>query len=610
MSPQKEAQILTILGIAGLLGLLYLTLHGVALGVTALACGGAALAGGPTNGLLLLFTGQPHGYSTGTACAVPTTAIQVVDVVAVVVLVGAAALLLVWWLRYRQSDAWFINDIKRRSGFASGGEIAKHLSAKATVGRAGVLRPTLQSPQAADVSWTVGLSKHQAVHLSIEDSVVLEGAPRSGKGFRIIVSSILDWSGPLITTSTRNDNLLATYAERKKRGEVTVFDPQGLAGIRSTLRISPMAGCEDALTADQRAQSIISGTKLGASASNGEWADAASAVLAQLLHAAAVSGADVASLYRWGSNPALASEAVEVLDLDGAPGWGDSLRAVIDGDEKMRANTWFGVQSAVRPLAIPEIQEALRPRTGEAFDADAFLAGENTLYLIGTGAGAGSMGGFLGAVLDDVVNRARVKANASASARLDPPLGLILDEIANMFYWKQLPTVMADGGGIGISTMVVLQALSQAETAWSRAEMDTIWSAATAKLILGGASDVAHLRDVSALMGERNVRKQSYSYSRGGSSSSEQTDRQALMGVDEIRRMPETMGLLAYRNRRPVLLDLQGWIERRDAKLIQEGKRATEAEARLVFAERAAAARPSAPNSAASAPEPTEPAEH
>ncbi|MET0202544.1 MAG: TraM recognition domain-containing protein, partial [Gaiellaceae bacterium] len=146
-------------------------------------------------------------------------------------------------------------------------------------------------------------------------------------------------------------------------------------------------------------------------------------------------------------------------------------------------------------------------------------------------------------------------------------------------------------------------------TAWSRAEMDTIWSAATAKLILGGASDVAHLRDVSALMGERNVRKQSYSYSRGGSSSSEQTDRQALMSVDEIRRMPETMGLLAYRNRRPVLLDLQGWIERRDAKLIQEGKRATEADARLVFAERAAAARPApvtSATSAASAPEPAE----
>ena len=48
---------------------------------------------------------------------------------------------------------------------------------------------------------------------------------------------------------------------------------------------------------------------------------------------------------------------------------------------------------------------------------------------------------------------------------------------------------MADGGGRGICTFVVLQALSQAETAWSRAEADTIWAAATAKVAYGGTLD-------------------------------------------------------------------------------------------------------------------------
>lgn len=55
------------------------------------------------------------------------------------------------------------------------------------------------------------------------------------------------------------------------------------------------------------------------------------------------------------------------------------------------------------------------------------------------------------------------------------------------------------------------------------------------------------------------------------------------MSVDEIRRMPETLGLLAYRNRRGVLLDLAGWDERRDADDIQHGKRITEDEQRTVF---------------------------
>ena len=55
------------------------------------------------------------------------------------------------------------------------------------------------------------------------------------------------------------------------------------------------------------------------------------------------------------------------------------------------------------------------------------------------------------------------------------------------------------------------------------------------------------------------------------------------MSVDEIRRMPQTLGLLAYRNRRGVLLDLAGWDERRDARSIAVGKRATEREQREVF---------------------------
>ena len=162
---------------------------------------------------------------------------------------------------------------------------------------------------------------------------------------------------------------------------------------------------------------------------------------------------------------------------------------------------------------------------------------------------------------------------------------MILDEIANMFRWGNLPRIMADGGGRGICTFVVLQALSQAETSWSRAEADTIWAAATAKVLLGGASHVDHLRDIETLLGTRDTRRtqRSWSTREAGHSTSEQHERRPLMSVDEIRRMPQTLGLLAYRNRRGVLLDLAGWDERRDARDIQSGKRETEREQRDVF---------------------------
>jgi type IV secretory pathway TraG/TraD family ATPase VirD4 len=232
----------------------------------------------------------------------------------------------------------------------------------------------------------------------------------------------------------------------------------------------------------------------------------------------------------------------------------------------------------------------MTPGPGEQFDPDQFLTGSNSLYLVGTGAGAGSVGGFLGAVLDDIVETARRKALASPGSRLDLPLALILDEIANMFSWPALPRIMADGGGIGISTVVVLQALSQAETAWSRSEADTIWSAATAKLLLGGASDVDHLRDIESLLGLRRIRNTGHSYNDTGSSTNVNTEKVPVMTIDEIRRMPETTGLLAYRNRRGILLDLRGWTDRDDAHHIRAGKQLTELDQQVVFADQYEAA--------------------
>jgi len=541
-------------------------------------------------GLQLALSASPDGFAYPPSCEVPVGLIRVLDLTALVLILAAIAAGAIWWLRYRQSDRHFIHDLRGRDGLAKPSEVRKHTSARTALRRAKTLRPSLVDPNPSAAGWKVGSAHGQHVYVSIEDSIVVEGAPRSGKGYRFIINAILDWNGPLITTSTRNDNLSATMRERARVGNVTVFDPQELSGVRSSLRISPVTGCEDPLVADQRGQAIVAGTALGASKTNQEWAQVSSSVLSRLLHAAAVSGRGAEALARWGSNPRLALEAVTVLANDGTPGWSEDLDAIINGDQKLLANSWFGVAGAIRPLAIPAIRRAMTPGPGEQFDPDEFLTGSNSLYLVGTGAGAGSVGGFLGAVLDDIVETARRKALASPGSRLDLPLALILDEIANMFSWPALPRIMADGGGIGISTVVVLQALSQAETAWSRSEADTIWSAATAKLLLGGASDVDHLRDIESLLGLRRVPSTGHSYNNSGTSTNVNNEKVPVMTIDEIRRMPETIGLLAYRNRRGILLDLRGWTARDDARQVKTGKQLTELDQQVVFAEQYQAA--------------------
>jgi hypothetical protein len=251
----------------------------IAEAVTRLACGARPDPENLFAGLVLAVTGNPAGYVAPVGCVLPVTVIRVVDVAAVVLIAGLTVWVLVAVRRYRESDRAFITDLRTRPGFATASEIRDHLSARAVLRRADQLRPDIAKPTATDVGWRVGRSRGQDVYVSIEDSVALEGPPRSGKGYRVLISAILDWSGPLITTSTTNDNLTATMRMRQTRGTVDVFDPQGLSGIRHPLRVSPIAGCEDPLVAMQRGTAIITGTALGASTTNGEWAQASGVVL-------------------------------------------------------------------------------------------------------------------------------------------------------------------------------------------------------------------------------------------------------------------------------------------------------------------------------------------
>lgn len=571
--PAWQTPVLVALFIAvALAGLAHL---GVTLG-TAWQCGTLVPPKHLWSAPAFLVTGDAATASVPPQCA-DDTRVTTGVIVALGVIVGIIVAVMVTRrvMRWRESEARFKKQLRMREGLAKRSEVKTHLSAKARLAKAKTVRPTLQHPTAADVGVKIGESHGVPVYLSTEDSVVLEGAPRSGKGFRLLISAILDWQGPLITTSTRNDNLAVTMHLREKLGEVTVFDPQGLSGVRRSLRINPISGCEDPLVATQRAQAIMGGTALGSSATNGEWAQEAEVILSRLLLAAARSGRDVTALRDWGSSPSMARGAVAVLESDGEQGWAESLRAVLEGDPKLMQSRWMGVAAALAPLQMPQVAASMIPTSQDpAFNVERFLDGKNTLYLIGTRSGAGAAGGFLGAVLDDVVEQARRKALRSPGSRLDPPLGLILDELANLFSWKALPTVLSDGGGIGIWTLVVLQALSQAETAWSKAEAETIWSSSIAKILLGGASNIEHLRQIEGMLGTRRAPQSSRSRSWGEEASvTESFERLPVVSADELRRLPEGMGLLAYKNRRGVIMDMPGWIERPDADQIKAAKR-------------------------------------
>jgi hypothetical protein len=81
----------------------------------------------------------------------------------------------------------------------------------------------------ADVGFRLGRSRGMVCWASVEDSILVLGPPRSGKGQSVTIPTILDAPGAVITTSSRPDNLAVTFSARSRRGRVVVFDPQGLA---------------------------------------------------------------------------------------------------------------------------------------------------------------------------------------------------------------------------------------------------------------------------------------------------------------------------------------------------------------------------------------------
>ncbi|MGJ0223676.1 type IV secretory system conjugative DNA transfer family protein, partial [Streptococcus pyogenes] len=90
-----------------------------------------------------------------------------------------------------------------------------------------VVRPSTGPHPAPDqVGLRVGYVRGRELWCSVEDSALLVGPPRMGKGLHVVIPWVLDAPGPVLTTSTRPDTLAVTMRARARRGPVAIFDPQ------------------------------------------------------------------------------------------------------------------------------------------------------------------------------------------------------------------------------------------------------------------------------------------------------------------------------------------------------------------------------------------------
>jgi type IV secretory pathway TraG/TraD family ATPase VirD4 len=394
-----------------------------------------------------------------------------------------------------------------------------------------------------------------------EDYILAVGVPRVGKGEGFVIPSVLRHKGPAVVTATRHDTYMDTASVRARVGPVFVFDPQGLVPHAEKLRWNPVKGCEVPQKAILRARGFAGFAGVGPAVDGGGayWEQVAASIIRSYLHAAALEGLGVEQLLDWSRHPG-AREPVRILSRHpgAARGWDEDLAASTEVEPRHRDSIWATVRRAFDCFADPAVLDATRV-DHDTFDPAAFLVRNGTIYLMGSPGAQHSVAPIVAALIEDVVDTARHRAAASSTRRLESGLVLMLDECANIAPLGDLPKLVAELGGLGITTAVILQSVASARTIWGEAGERALRDLANITLVWGGQKDVAFLEEISRLAGEHDEPVETVTRNETGTSSSWTPRRMPVLPVGDIANLPPNHAVVVSPHLRPRITDLPSW---------------------------------------------------
>ncbi|MFP5023516.1 type IV secretory system conjugative DNA transfer family protein [Pseudonocardia phyllosphaerae] len=430
--------------------------------------------------------------------------------VLVVVAALVAAVVAVRWSRSAATVTRWSRRSRRKVGVASVLDIVRHAGTLAVRRRLGTVRPSLAAlhrcrrwrlPTAAGA---VQLCRAGGLRVwaLVEDVVIVVGGPRTGKtGW--LAGRVLDAPGAALVTSTRTDLLdLCAALRRRSRGPVFVFNPAGLGDRPSTITFDPLTGCGDPVTATERATDMLSAVARGHSGDREFWDGQARRVLAALLHAAALGGRPMAQVLGWVAEPDSAGREVPaLLRRSGVAAFEQDAMQFLTTNERTRSSITSSVMPALGWLTHPAAAAAAAP--GRPFDVPRLLDDRATVFLLG--AEEAQTAPLVCALTGHIAREARRFAATRAAGRLDPPLGLFLDEAA-LISPVPLESWTADMGGRGVTILCCFQSRAQLLARWGEHKTATILNNTAAVMIFGGTRDKSDLEFWSTLAGDRDER--------------------------------------------------------------------------------------------------------
>ena len=386
------------------------------------------------------------------------------------------------------------------------------------------------------------------------------GPPQSGKSAGIAIPALLEWAGPAVASSIKTDLVSSTIDRRRELGEVFVFDPFGLSGVRAHTW-SPLHAAHTWDGALEVAWRLASAGELDRRSVEGGdfWAVAAEQRLAPLLFAAAVSGAGMDTVVRWTGGQGIREldQALLCAGEDGHPAY-DAVRAFEAQADRTRTSIEATAQTLLRAYRFGRVA---RSAQSSEITADRLLDEAATLYLIGDAKASKLLRPIFLALLGEVVDRAYERATL-AGGRLERPLLLCLDEAGNIAPLPHLAEIASTAPSHNIQLVTIFHDLAQARSRYGQ-QAETVVNSHRARMLLPGVADLETLRYFAGLAGEEEARDRSHTTGAGGTTRSTSRRRRPLIAPEALRQLPDRHALLLYGRIPPTQVRLRLWFEDR-----------------------------------------------
>jgi type IV secretion system protein VirD4 len=386
-------------------------------------------------------------------------------------------------------------------------------------------------------------------------SVLCFGPAGSFKTAGLVIPAVLEWHGPVITTSIKPDVLRATLQRRLALGEVWVYDPLGLSGVPAA-QWTPLAHCTAYTTARKVARTLAEAADVSGLREQDAnyWTLLGAKLLGVLLYAAARSDRTMADVARW-VDIQEQDEVTQALEEAGDPMALDAWSACRARPDNTLGSVYGTAETLLDVFADPVIAASA---DGCDLDVDALLSGANTLYLYAPANEQGRLRPLFELLVATIITRAEELAAHQPDGMLNPRLLVCLDEAGNCAALAKLPELATTARGQGIQLVTVWHDLGQLHRYGRRAT--TVLNGHRAKLFLSGQADVDSLELASKLIGDQAVTHTSHTAAADGrSSSTASVSWRRLVPMEVLRQLRPREGVLLYGHLPPARVRLRAW---------------------------------------------------